>query len=233
LTGTARKPEIATAKKNRKMWRLGCLRPRGPPSGGQLTWPPVTRAESPEGCVATCVVTAPSLLKLFKSSIACRLGKNTRRGDVLPELSRSSSSRRIAPAQGSGNQSLCRWHLLRPECDEPERHVLGGNSSLLIWSTSQAVIRSRSQRRIWNRSLPADFSRKSALGIGRSSNIEVPAALGLLAARYVGNRPNPLCWNDPFPFQQGIEAIGCEVLERLNFPGRPADLQRLNLLCRP
>jgi len=66
-----------------------------------------------------------------------------------------------------------------------------------------------------------------------SSNIEVPAALGLLAARYVGNRPNPLCWNDPFPFQQGIEAIGCEVLERLNFPGRPADLQRLNLLCRP
>src|SRR5438552_15018569 len=54
-----------------------------------------------------------------------------------------------------------------------------------------------------------------------------------IAARYVGNRPNPLCWNDPFPFQQGIEAIGCEVLERLNFPGRPADLQRLNLLCRP
>lgn len=148
------------------------------------------------------------------------------RPEVLP-------SRRIAPAQGSGNQSLCRWHLLRPECDEPERHVLGGNSSLLIWSTSQAVIRSRSQRRIWNRSLPADFSRKSTLGIGRSSNIEVPAALGLLAARYVGNRPNPLCWNDPFPFQQGIEAIGCEVLERLNFPGRPADLQRLNLLCRP
>jgi len=54
-----------------------------------------------------------------------------------------------------------------------------------------------------------------------------------IAARYVGNRPNPLCWNDPFPFQQGIEAIVCEVLERLNFPGRPADLQRLNLLCRP
>ena len=62
---------------------------------------------------------------------------------------------------------------------------------------------------------------------------DLSAALGLLAARYVGNRPNPLCWNDPFPFQQGIEAIGCEVLERLNFPGRPADLQRLNLLCRP
>lgn len=53
------------------------------------------------------------------------------------------------------------------------------------------------------------------------------------SAVYVGNRPNPLCWNDPFPFQQGIEAIGCEVLERLNFPGRPADLQRLNLLCQP
>src|SRR5881394_169567 len=109
------------------------------------------------------------------------------------------------------------------------RRVVG----VLIWSTSQAVIRSRSQRRIWNRFLPDDFSRKSALGSGRSSNIEVPAASGLLAARYVGNRPNPLCWNDPFPFQQGIEAIGCEVLERLNFPGRPADLQRLNLLCRP
>jgi hypothetical protein len=46
-----------------------------------------------------------------------------------------------------------------------------------------------------------DFSRKNAFGIGRSSNIEVLAALGLLAARYVGNRPNPLCWNDPFPFQ--------------------------------
>ena len=28
----------------------------------------------------------------------------------------------------------------------------------------------------------------------------------LLAARYVGTRPNPLCWDDPFPFQQGIEA---------------------------
>lgn len=167
------------------------------------------------------------------SSIACR-SERTRgvvtysqsRPEVLPQGA-------LRLLQGSGNQSLCRWHLLRPECDEPERHVLSGNSSLLIWSTSQAVIRSRSQRRIWNRSLPADFSRKSALGIGRSSNIEVPAALGLLAARYVGNRPNPLCWNDPFPFQQGIEAIGCEVLERLNFPGRPADLQRLNLLCRP
>jgi len=60
-----------------------------------------------------------------------------------------------------------------------------------------------------------------------------PRHSGLLAARYVGNRPNPLRWNDPFPFQQGIEAIGCEVLEGLNFPGRPADLQRLNLLCRP
>src|SRR5215467_3337134 len=80
--------------------------------------------------------------------------------------------------------------------------------------------------------LTSDFSRKSDLGIGRF-NIGVPAASGLLAARYVGNRPNPLCWNDPFPFQQGIEAISCEVLERLNFPGRPADLQRLNLLCRP
>ena len=50
-----------------------------------------------------------------------------------------------------------------------------------------------------------------------------------IAARYVGNRPNPLCWNDPFLFQQGIEAIGCEVLERLNFPGRPADLTQSSL----
>ena len=77
------------------------------------------------------------------------------------------------------------------------------------------------------------FSRLSALGIGRSSNIELPAASGSLAARYAGNRPNPLCGNAPFPLQQGIEAIGCEVLERLNLPGRPADLQRLNLLRRP
>ena len=42
-----------------------------------------------------------------------------------------------------------------------------------------------------------------------------------ILARYVGNRPNPLCWNDPFPFQQGIEAIGCEVLERLKYPPIP------------
>jgi hypothetical protein len=62
------------------------------------------------------------------------------------------------------------------------------------------------------------WSHRCITGIGRSSNIGVPAALGLLAARYVGNRPNPLCWNDPFPFQQGIEAIGCKVLDRLNFP---------------
>src|SRR6266700_3967200 len=60
-----------------------------------------------------------------------------------------------------------------------------------------------------------------------------PDVLVKLFVSVMANRPNPLCWNDPFPFQQGIEAIGCEVLERLNFPGRPADLQRLNLLCRP
>ena len=75
----------------------------------------------------------------------------------------------------------------------------------------------------------------------QTTNARIPNSLMANSARrasrstgrYVGTRPNPLCWDDSFPFQQGIKAIGCEVLDRLDLPGRPADLQRLDLLCCP